>query len=248
VAIADSQVARAVVSSLGPMLHTPRIVGTGLRALSECIRRTPELLVAGVDLPGMRGLDLLRVLRERSTLARVPVVLVGTQLTDEERLTAFRAGADEVILWPVAEAELSARVDRVLARADSQGFGDRRALRGELAQVSLASLLSLLEMEHKTGYLLLVRDDETALLGLRQGRVVKADVRPAELVGRHKVLHVLDWSEGRFEFVAQEVGAGDEVDMSSTHLLLEHARLVDERAVAARKAAAAPTDGRRRQS
>ncbi len=230
IAIDDFAVAQAIVKALGDGFIEPRVVRDGMRALSESIRRTPSLIVAAADLSGMPGSDLLRVIRERSTLSAVPFVLIvpAQQLTEASRLTAFRAGVDDVVSWPVAGVELRARVERILARGASTGLGDRRALRGELRDVSIASLLGLLEMERKSGYLLMVREGETALVGLREGHIVRADVRAPDLVGRDKVFYVLDWTEGRFEFISQDVGTGDEVGTPTTHLLLEHARLRDE--------------------
>jgi hypothetical protein len=40
---------------------------------------------------------------------------------------------------------------------------------------------------------------------------------------------VLDWSNGQFEFTPESVTATDEIKTATTALLLEHARIADER-------------------
>jgi hypothetical protein len=42
-------------------------------------------------------------------------------------------------------------------------------------------------------------------------------------------MRVLSWQDGYFEFTACDVKIDDEIGMGTTQLLLEHARLQDER-------------------
>src|SRR5205814_1367030 len=103
-----------------------------------------------------------------------------TTLTDDtQRLKGYRLGVDDYLGKPFLGAELAARVERVLARSRAQaGAAGNRALRGDLSQVALASVLSLAEMERRTGSLLLLHDDATITLWLRDGAVVRVDLPP----------------------------------------------------------------------
>ena len=64
---------------------------------------------------------------------------------------------------------------------------------------------------------------------LRTGQVVSArlDARP-DLDGRQSVYAMLMWRAGAFSFNAMEVDMEDTVQSSTTHLLMEGARLIDE--------------------
>jgi len=229
VALPDGPMTQIVVGGLGFDFDV-RLVNSGLRALSECIRQTPRLIVAGVELPGMGGLELLRIARERSTLSAVPFVIVGTRFDETARLAAFRAGADDVISWPVTDAELAGA-----HRPDSPArghIGRPRRPQGPAGRDPPGQPGQSLQPPRdgsQSGYLLVVRDAETALLGFRNGQIVRADVR-AEVQGKEKIFYLLDWTDGRFEFVSQDVGTGDEIETTTSHLLIEHAQLRDEAA------------------
>jgi hypothetical protein len=88
-------------------------------------------------------------------------------------------------------------------------------------------------MERKSGILRLERKGATGRIFVREGRVIAArldgDAAPeAARKGAETVYHLLTWSEGRFEFSAVEVEMEDEVQATTTHLLMEGARLIDE--------------------
>jgi hypothetical protein len=85
-------------------------------------------------------------------------------------------------------------------------------------------------MERRTGSLLLVRDDETITLLLREGAVVRVDLPAcyAHEVGIERFFHALDWTHGQFELSAAEVNIEDEVGLPTSYVLLEHARRKDE--------------------
>jgi CheY-like chemotaxis protein len=110
------------------------------------------------------------------------------------------------------------------------GDGARRTvLHGLLTEFALSSLLIVLELERKTGVLLLHDPNGSGgRVSLRQGRVVRAEA-PGGVRGALAVYEMLTWTQGRFEFQAAEVGEPDEVGSSTSFLLMEGARLVDER-------------------
>jgi len=96
-----------------------------LRALSSAAGRPFDLILLDMELPGMRGTELLKLLRERGR--DVPIVFVSVIATVEEKVRAFDLGADDYIVKPFAFEELVTRLQTVLRRA-KQGwelvFGD----------------------------------------------------------------------------------------------------------------------------
>ncbi|MGZ3407322.1 MAG: response regulator [Polyangia bacterium] len=202
----------------------------GLAALAACLKQAPDLVLSDVQMPRMDGWHLVRMLRARPSLARVPIVLLTTLTDDDARLTGYRLGADDFIGKPVRDDELLLRVDRVVARAKQNGAHERRSLRGDLEHVALASVLSFLALEQKTGVLLLV-GDATARVYLRGGQPLRVEIddTPVTGVDDPALQALLGWSRGQFEFATQEVACADELQTSVTALLLEHARRSDER-------------------
>jgi len=203
----------------------------GLDGLGVAIRERPDLILSDVNMPRMDGWQLLRMLRARPNLAHTPLIFLTTESNDISRLKGYRLGVDDFLSKPFQGAELVARVERVLNRSRAQaGAGGNGALRGDLSQVGLASVLSLAEMERRTGSLLLVREDETVTLLLREGAVVRIDLpdHHADKQGIERFFHALDWTQGQFELSAIEVDAEDELQLPISFVLLEHARRQDE--------------------
>ncbi|MFO7563745.1 MAG: response regulator [Enhygromyxa sp.] len=108
----------------------------------------------------------------------------------------------------------------------------RTGLSGRLEQLGLSSLLVMMEMERKDGVLQLqhAEDKVVGRIFLRKGQVVQAsiDKDPEQRDGRESVYHMLTWAKGRFHFTAMEVEMEDLVQTSTTSLLMEGARLIDE--------------------
>jgi two-component system OmpR family response regulator len=101
------------------------------------------------------------------------------------------------------------------------------ALTGALAHFGLATVLTVLEMERRTGVLEL-RGARRARLSLREGQVVHATIQGTSLRGADVVFELLGWVEGGFIFRVCPVDAADEVSQPTAMLLLEAARRADE--------------------
>jgi DNA-binding response OmpR family regulator len=208
----------------------------GLEGLGIAIRERPDVILTDVNMPRMDGWKLLRMLRSRPNLASTPIIFLTTLNDDSQRLKGYRLGVDDYLGKPFQGAELAARVDRVLARSRAhQGATANQALRGDLSQVSLASVLSLAEMERRTGSLLLLQGDDAIHLFLRDGAIVRVDLPPRfdGKRGIERIFHALSWQQGQFELSAAEVLCEDDLGLPTSFVLLEHARVQDEGAQAA---------------
>jgi len=109
----------------------------------------------------------------------------------------------------------------------------KAGIHGNLEQLGLSSLLVILEMERKSGILRLEKIGAVGRLFAREGRIVAAradgESVPADAKrGAQAVYHLLSWSTGRFDFNVVEVDMEDEIKLSTTNLLMEGARLIDE--------------------
>ena len=80
---------------------------TGNEALSMISSHCPDLVILDLGLPDMDGLDILRQLREWSSL---PVVVVSARSHEKDKVTALDLGADDYLTKPFGTDELLARV------------------------------------------------------------------------------------------------------------------------------------------
>jgi len=210
-----------------------RAVCDGLEALTACLKERPDVVLLDVQMPRMDGWQFLRMCAARPSLSSLCVVFLTSLRGDDERLLAYQLGADDFVSKPFRAEELVARVDRVVARARDAGrvAPERKTLRVDLEHVALPSLLAFLEMEKKTGELLVLATS-AARLWLRDGRIVRVEREGAssESDGRAQLTEVLRWRAGQFEFAACDVGGPDAFGSSTTALLIDLARVEDERA------------------
>ena len=99
----------------------------GQVALDMVAAHEPDLVLLDVMMPARDGLDVLGDLRKTSD---VPVILVSALGEEADRVLGLKMGADDYVVKPFSAAELSARIESVLRRAQSRpaaGAGARPA-------------------------------------------------------------------------------------------------------------------------
>ena len=200
-------------------------VANATEALEMCAVWRPDAIVAAAHMETMTGIDLAYAMSEHQTLSDVPLVLTGDE-GDLGRLEAFRAGVRDYIPIPFIDEELVIRVHRIAAPIQPANQG----LRGSLVDIGLGTLLSLFEFERKSGILLLLRSGEIARIFVGEGKILKVEMSATNGAPRprDKLMRLLDWRDGQFEFTPAAIGGKDELGVSITTLLLDHARTRDE--------------------
>jgi DNA-binding response OmpR family regulator len=231
----DAWILRMVATVLEKRGYSVETAVDGEDALARALARAPDLLITDVMMPKLDGWSLVRQLRSHAELAMLPVIFLTALSSEDDRIRGFRLGADDYVTKPFRFEELDLRVAKTLRRtaAAVQEARDQlggSGLRGDLSQVGLSSLLVLIELERKTGLLQLRHAIEgAAQILVREGKVVHARLEAApEPVDADCIYHLLTWSAGEFEFVSCLVEGVDRVNASTTHLLMEGARRLDE--------------------
>jgi DNA-binding response OmpR family regulator len=231
----DAWILRMVATVLEKRGYSVETAVDGEDALARALARTPDLLITDVMMPKVDGWSLVRQLRSHPELAMLPVIFLTALSSEDDRIRGFRLGADDYVTKPFRFEELDLRVAKTLRRTaqtvqETRDTINGSGLRGDLAQVGLSSLMVLIEMERKTGLLQLRSPEgQTAQILVREGKVVHARLEDAdEPVDADCVYYLLRWSQGEFEFIACLVEGVDRVNESTTHLLMEGARLIDE--------------------
>jgi DNA-binding response OmpR family regulator len=222
-----------IAHALAAIGFEPLLFRTGGEALRACNEFTPDVVVAAISMPDFDGIGLLARIKAQARLGDVPVVLLAGPGDDFERLSAYRMGVRDVIPKPFTDEELCIRVRRAAIEARRPAV--EPVLRGSLGEISLQTLLSLFEFERNSGILLVFANESAARLSIAGGRVVRVegaagDRETERALGTvDRLMRVLDWSRGRFEFMSGEVlASGDEVGMKTSEIILEHARRRDE--------------------
>ena len=102
-------------------------VGDGLSAYDYATADTYDAIVLDVMMPRLNGVEVLQKLREEGV--KTPVMMLTAKAQTADRITGFRAGADDYLPKPFDPDELICRVRAMLRRGgdytpDVLAFGD----------------------------------------------------------------------------------------------------------------------------
>jgi DNA-binding response OmpR family regulator len=103
------------------------IAGRGDDALRAIAVRLPDLVILDLNLPGLSGDDVCRMLRQRTETASLPIIMLTARTSETERVSGLDLGADDYVTKPFSLRELSARVRAVLRRRVRPGEHPRQS-------------------------------------------------------------------------------------------------------------------------
>jgi len=82
----------------------------------DCLETNlPDVLICEILLGQENGLDLCRFVRNTSALRRLPIMLLTSLTTFQDKVAGFDAGADDYVIKPFDTRHLMARI-RLLSR------------------------------------------------------------------------------------------------------------------------------------
>ena len=91
--------------------------GDGEQGLAQAISEPFDLLLLDVRLPGRNGFDVCRELRRHCI--NVPILMLTARGDVKDRVKGLKLGADDYLAKPFEVAELLARIEALLRRANN---------------------------------------------------------------------------------------------------------------------------------
>ena len=98
----------ALLRSLG---HEVAEAGDGIAALESARRRTPDVIVMDLGLPGKSGMEVAAEIKALPTLRHVPLIALSGYGQERDRTEALAAGFDEHLVKPVTLGELASAIE-----------------------------------------------------------------------------------------------------------------------------------------
>jgi len=89
----------------------------GLEGLAQSLSGQYDLMLLDVMLPGMDGFEILKKLREKSTM---PVIMLTAREEETDKVLGLEIGADDYITKPFSMRELLARIRANLRRVATE--------------------------------------------------------------------------------------------------------------------------------
>lgn len=112
--IDDEPILRETISyNLTQEGYNVRLASDGHEGLELARSTSPDVIVLDIMLPKIDGLQVLRTLREEST---VPIILLSARGEEIDRVLGLELGADDYLAKPFAMRELVARVRAIIRR------------------------------------------------------------------------------------------------------------------------------------
>ena len=203
-------------------------IGSDEEVLSAAIRDVPDIIISDVRLAGADGVDTVRSLRSDRRTSHIPVILLSSLTSTDDRIAGLEAGADEYLVKPVEPRELSARVRALLDRrkAISESLGQQELFKPSRADVTsvdqefLERIESVInqELEDPT-FSVQELADSLAMSTSQMTRKLKAlsGRTPAQVIRSMRLEHAAQLVAGRAGNIAEiayKVGFSDQAHFS----------------------------------
>lgn len=193
----------------------------GEEALCALAADRPDLVVADIGMPGMDGYELCSRVRRDKAMRTIPFIFLTARDQDEDRIKARKVGADDFITKPCPSEYLLERIETLMDRIEQAKRIPlaQIGMTGRLEDIDLMDMIQALELEQKTGALVLSHGERTATLYFRDGVIVDADIRSPKR--EEPLFMLLGWKTGRFLFLPDVVPERMPITASLANLLVQ---------------------------
>jgi two-component system response regulator ChvI len=134
----DRNILASVSIALQAEGFATRVYSDGAAALKAFTDNPPDLAVCDIKMPRMDGMELLRRLRESSTL---PVIFLTSKDDEQDEAAGLAMGADDYIAKPFSQKLLIARIKAILRRSSMAGAAPNEGEEGEEGEEVARQLL-----------------------------------------------------------------------------------------------------------
>ena len=109
----EKQIRRLLRVTLEGEGYKVRDTETGQLGLQEVAHQAPDGIILDLGLPDLDGTEVIKRLREWS---KVPILVLSVRESEDDKIAALDAGADDYLTKPFSGRELLARVRAILRR------------------------------------------------------------------------------------------------------------------------------------
>ncbi len=91
------------------------VADSGEEGLRQARTSRPDCILMDIVMPGMNGFQATRRLTKDPTTAAIPVIMITTKDQETDKIWGMRQGAVEYLVKPIADKELVAKINAVMA-------------------------------------------------------------------------------------------------------------------------------------
>jgi two-component system, OmpR family, response regulator len=234
----DGWIARLLEEGLRAADYDVLVASDALDGFRRVCEVQPDCIVCDVALPDFDGQWVARSVRSHaSAISKVPLLFLSNADDERSPLGASSGGADAHLSKPFRLEEVVGQVAALIEMAKRLGEAQPpaviekapppggEALRGSLEQMSVATVLSLLELERRTGQLKVSSSGAEATIELVRGFAVTSTLRGVSTPLLATVRELLNWNKGLVSFYVGKDVPEPEKKRPIGALLMEAAQL-----------------------
>ena len=218
-----------LMKGLAPHCQTSA-AADGADALLKIVDDPPDLILCDYRMVGLDGRQLYEKLRARQQTRHIPFVFLASRSDVEEKLRPIVEGVEEFVVKPFFLKDVVRRTKKVIDRLALEKLQNRAirpgVIQGRLEEMSILDLMQSLEMGQKSCQLTIRRDGEACEMFFTSGQC--ADAKLGSVEGEAAVFQVVRWPAGDFEIDFNSTTSRSTISRTTTGLLMEALRLIDE--------------------
>src|SRR5262245_34325752 len=112
----DPDIQRLVSYNLSNAGFEVATASSGRKALETVQNQPPDLVILDLMLPDIDGMEVCRVLRQRDSTVRIPIIMLTARGEEIDRVVGFELGADDYVPKPFSPRELVLRIKSIFRR------------------------------------------------------------------------------------------------------------------------------------
>jgi CheY-like chemotaxis protein len=202
----------------------------GADALLKAVDDPPDIVLCDYRMPGIDGRQLFEKLRGRAASKNVPFIFLASRGDIEEKLRPLVEGVEEFIPKPFFVKDLVRSAKKVIDRLRLEKLQQHAArpgvIQGRLEEMGILDLMQSLEMGQKSCKLTIRHAGDVCELFIASGQC--RDARLGALEGEAAVQQAVRWNDGEFEIDFNGAPTRETISCSTTALLMEALRVMDE--------------------
>ena len=141
----DQDLAHLVEYNLNRAGYKCHISGSAEEALKELSRKSFDLVLLDIMLPGIDGFELCRQIRQHQLYKDIPIIMVTAKGEEIDRILGFELGIDDYVVKPFSPRELNLRIRAILKRDRRHGGKMQEVLKTAGLEVDLARHIATLD-------------------------------------------------------------------------------------------------------